>query len=155
MRLVKKYNFVLLVFSVLLTITSLITEGERAFAQEDKSVKEALNYINTGRSKEAISILQNILRENSNNVTAAFLLGMAYMNLNNYDEAIYWLKYVISIDNKYIMAYYVLALIYEAKKDYRTSKYYWEKVKSLALSLNDKNLQETASRHIERLSEGK
>jgi tetratricopeptide (TPR) repeat protein len=147
----KKHNFTLVVLSIFLLIANFNTT-DKTFADEDKNIKEALNYINSGYNKEAIPILQNALRENPNNITAAFLLGMAYMNLNNYDEAIYWFKYVTSIDNRYITAYYMLALIYEAKKEYSTSKYYWERVKVLAFSLNDKNLQETATRHIERLS---
>jgi tetratricopeptide (TPR) repeat protein len=80
---------------------------------------------------KSLPYLQKVAKNNSNNATTAYILGLLYILLDNYDEAVISLEHSIKIDPLYIDSYILLGEIYYNRQDFAKASVIYEKLAEL------------------------
>jgi tetratricopeptide (TPR) repeat protein len=110
--------------------------------------ENAIEFINQGKYKEAVSILEKLSTEKPDSIEIKFMLGVAYVHLQEYILAESCFNDVLSKSPDYLLAHYYLAMIYEQRKMDIQAINEWNKVVFLT---KDKKLLELAKKHIKQL----
>jgi Tfp pilus assembly protein PilF len=140
------------VFSVFLSFLSVAACVSTLFASKE-DIKRALMLLNDGKTKEAIEILNNEIKQDSGSDPLTYLaLGMAYIDQERYPEALANLESFLKAKPDSVAGHYTMAMLFEKQKDFAKAKDSWEKVLQLA---RDKELKELAEKHINQISGSK
>ncbi len=86
---------------------------EETKASEPTPYETAVEMLNQGHSREAITVLQRHLKQSPNFAPVHTLLGRAYANLGQWPEAKRYCQSAIALDKLQVEAYYLLGLIYQ------------------------------------------
>lgn len=90
-----------------------LEEGVQKFPKEPYYTLNLINkYIETGRSTEAISFLEQAIADDSQNVQLYDVMAKLYENQQNFDKAEEWLKKGLAIDPNNASANYDLGRVY-------------------------------------------
>ena len=82
-----------------------------------KAVKLALEYFQAENLQQAENVCKEIVKVQSNNITALNLLGLIYYQLKNYHSAIQYMKKFIHLNPSNAQAYYILGHSMQEKGD--------------------------------------
>jgi len=105
----------------------------------NKELEEVKKKIKNGKFGEARILCEKILKEDSSNLDANFLMGLIYNSLRSYDRAEEYFQKTIYIDPHYYDALVQLTLLYEKIGEREKASIYRER--SFRIANNDFNIE--------------
>ena len=140
------------IMTVLLSFLFIAASGSPLFAGKE-NIKKALMLLNDGKTKEAIVLLNDELKQDPDSEPLSYLaLGMAYIDQERYPEAQASLETFLKAKPDSVAGHYTMAMLFEKQKEFARAKDSWEKVSALA---RDKEVKELAEKHIKQITVAK
>lgn len=115
----------------------------------DARNKIAMTYVSSSTPMEGIGMLREILKEEPENETALFNMGMLSIQSGQTDRAIEWLSQLTKVNERHIQGQLLLGVALLNKGDKEKAKKQFEKVKELD---PDPSVQATADSYLKNLN---
>ena len=120
----------------LLLIICLFANTLSIAAQENpekpEKIEKGWEFIDAQEFREAVSLMNDYMKQDSVNAEAYHLRGNAYFDLELYDSALIDYLNAIRVDSLYSSAYYNVANTLEIQEDYAKAESYFEQYMAMA-----------------------
>ena len=108
-------------------------------------LQKAIECIREVENEKAVKMLQDVLKENTDNAEVYRLLGLAYFNLGKYTEAKFHWEKCVDLESSHHQTWWNLGQLYDVIRDFKKAHFAY----CQAADLTEKDLPKKAANYRE------
>ncbi|MCL2798705.1 MAG: tetratricopeptide repeat protein [Endomicrobia bacterium] len=113
-----------------------------------EELEKALNLLNAGKPDEAMNIVSEKLKTETDSADNYMAMGLIQLEKGNYASAKENFQQALRLNRKIVAAHYMLAMIYEKEDNIEQAVDKWQKIVKYS---KDDTLKSLAKKHIKQL----